>query len=143
MNLKRKLIRYLCLHRHSSSIPTGLEPLSKLRSVVIFMDKADEITEPQKIKIRGFFKEYGLSTSFLYMDNDDLRSSSDMFISLSLEGGINERYAASASTARFKVGRHQLEHDIYDLVVTDSDPEHPCAPLDALTAIEHYLVNIQ
>ena len=142
MSLKSKAKHFLCLRRHRSDVPTGLVPLSDISTAVIFMDCPEDLLESQKIGIMGFFKHHGITVSFLYADDEELRTSSDLFISLSVQGGINERYAAVSSTARFKIGRHQLKGDVYDFVVTDGAPE-PVPALDAFKVIEHFILNIQ
>ena len=142
MSLKRKLIRYLCLRSHRSTVPTGLVPLSEMSDAVIFMDKPDDLSEPQKVTIQIFFKGYGVKLRFIYADDEDVRSVSDLFLSLSSEGGINERYAAVSSGARFKIGRRQIKGDVFDLVVTDNGPE-PAPVLDAYKVIERFMVTIR
>lgn len=142
MKLKTKVKRWLFMRRHRSTVPTGLVPLSDMHSVVIYLDNADDLSEPHKTKIRRFYEDSGLSVRFLYADDESLRTESDLFICLSSEGGINERYAAGSSSARFKIGRHQLKRDVYDLVVTDNSPE-PGPVLDAYQAIESYLLTIR
>ena len=142
MSLKTKLIRNLFMRRHRSTVPTGLVPLSDLGSAVLFLDNPSDLDEPQKIAIGKFFRQHGIELSFLYADDEELRSSSDLFISLSPSGDVNERYAAGCSRARFKVGRHQLPGDIYDFVVTDNTPE-PVPAIDAYNYIEQFLLNIQ
>ena len=142
MSLKRKLIRFFAMRRHRSTVPTGLAPLSDLHSAVLFLDKPDDLEEPQKTAITRFFKQHGITLSFLYDDDEDLRTSSDLFISLSAIGGVNERYAATSSAARFKIGRHQLKGDVYDFVVTDGSPE-PAQPMEAFKVVEHFILNIQ
>ena len=142
MKLTTRLKRWLCLRRHHSTVPTGLVPLSELHSAIIYLDKADDLSEPQKIRLQKFYADKGVSLSFIHADDEDLRSSSDLFISLSSLGDINERYAAGSSTARFKVGRHQLKRDVYDFVVTDNSPE-PREPMEAYNVIEQFLINIQ
>ena len=140
--LIQKLLRRLCLRRHRSTVPTGLVPLSGLSSAVIYLDNPGDILESRKISISTFFKRYGIQTSWMHSEDEDLRSSSDLFISLSSAHDINERYAAESSSARFKIGRSQLKGDVYDFVVTDNGPE-PAPASEAFDVIEHFIVNIQ
>ena len=142
MSLKRKLIRYFCMGRHRSSVPTGLVPLSDLHSVVMYLNSPEDLQEPQKITIGKFFKQHGMELSFLHADDEELRSDSDLFISLAPKSDVNECYAAGCSSARFKIGRHQIKGDIYDFVVTDGTPE-PAAAIDSYNVIEQFLLNIQ
>ncbi len=140
--LELKLRRRLCLRRHRSTVPTGLVPLSGMHSAVIYLDTPADLMEPQKIKIASYFKRYGIGVSWLSSEDEQLRSSSDLFISLSSLHDINELYAAVCSEARFKIGRRQLKGDVYDFVVTDNGPE-PAPAAEAIDVIEHFLVNIQ
>ena len=142
MNLKRKLIYLLRMRRHRSTVPTGLVPLSDMHTAVMYLDSADDLQEPQKVSIRAFFRQYGITLSFLHAEDDELRTDSDLFVSLSIEGGLAERYSAVTSKARFKIGRHQLKGDIYDFIVTDTAPE-PVPAWEAFKVIEHFILNIQ
>ena len=142
MKITRKLIHFLRLRRNRSTVPTGLVPLSGLHSAVIYLENPGDLSEPQKVSVTTFFKQHGIGTSWLHAEDEELRSSSDLFISLSLSGDIFERYAATCSSARFKVGRHQLKGDVYDFVMTDNGPE-PVPPMDACGVIEQFLLNIK
>ena len=143
MNIWRKLKRFLCIGSHRSTVPTGLVPLKDLHSAVVYLLNQEDLTEPQKTAFTSFLRKYGLtSTVFIASDALELRTSSDLFISLCPEDDINERYAATASTARFKIGRHQIKRGIYDFVVTDNGPE-PVPVIEALEVIKHFITNIQ
>ncbi|MBR5906046.1 MAG: hypothetical protein IKZ51_06285 [Bacteroidales bacterium] len=142
MKITRKLIHFLRLRRNRSTVPTGLVPLSGLHSAVIFLENPGDISEPQKVSVATFFKQHGIGISWLHSEDEELRSSSDLFISLALSGDIFERYAASCSSARFKVGRHQLKGDVYDFVMTDNATE-PVPAMEACGVIEQYLLNIK
>ena len=142
MKVTRKLIHLLSLRRNRSTEPTGLVPLSALHSAVIYLDNPGDLSEPQKVSVTTFFKQYGIGISWLHAEDEELRSSSDLFISLALAGDIFERYAASCSSARFKVGRHQLKGEIYDFVMTDNGPE-PVPAMEACGVIEQFLLNIK
>ncbi len=121
MKLFRTIARYLSIGSHRSSVPTGLLPLGEVRSVTVFTDGADQGLEPAKVRIRKFFGDR--SVTFISALDKDIRTSSDVFIALNSKPSVDERYAASSSTARFKLGRHQLKGQIYDFVVTDPAEE--------------------
>ncbi len=141
MNKFRKLKLRLSMRKHQSKVPTGLLPLSQIHTVVIFMDSADELTEPQKLTFR---RKIGrdCNVDFLYATDVELRSESDLFISLSNTFEIFEEYAAVTSRARFKIGRHQLPKGTYDLVLSDTTPE-PLPLLEAFDQIQKLLTTIQ
>ncbi len=142
MKLIRKFKRLLYLRRHRSTVPTGLVPLTEMHSVTVYMDLPEDISEPQKTTVLRFFKQYGIAVSWLFADDEELRSSSDLFISLALSGDINETCAAKCSCARFKVGRHQLKGEVYDFVVTDKGPD-PSPAMEAYEVIVLFLQNIK
>lgn len=142
MKLIRKFKRLLYLRRYRSTVPTGLVPLAELSSATVYMDLPENLSEPQKTTLASFFKQYGIGVSWLFADDEELRSDSDLFISLALSGDINEKCAAECSCARFKVGRHQLKGDVYDFVVTDKGPD-PAPAMEAYEVIAHFLQNIK
>ena len=123
MKLLRKIKRYLCICGHRSTVPTGIIPLKDIRTAVIFVDGADVGLEPTKVRILKFFGDNGIKVRFISADDKDIRTSSDLFIALNGHKSIDERYAASSSTARFKVGRHQMPRQLYDFVVADPTDE--------------------
>lgn len=123
MKLLKKLARFFAISSHRSNVPTGFIPLRDMRSAVVFTDPADAGMEPLKVRIRKFFGDNGISTRFISAADKDIRTSSDIFIALNGHKSIDERYAAASSTARFKVGRHQLARQVYDFVVSDPTDE--------------------
>lgn len=116
----RTIARFLLMRHHRSKTPTGILPLSELHSAVIMCDPKDPCPEKD---IKRFFEPYGISYSIISEFDKDIRTGSDIFISLTGETSISERYAAMSSTARFKVGRRQIKRDVYDLVVYNPAPE--------------------
>lgn len=142
MKLLRKIIRRLCLRAHRSHTATGVMPLSEVSSVVVFTDDSEAGLEPLKVNIKTFFAKGGAVVRFVRADDKDLRSSSDLFIALNSRPGIDERYAAVCSGARFKIGRHQFPGQVYDLVVKDPG-EEPAAAADAFAMIQKLITSIQ
>lgn len=134
MNLFKKFARLVCVRRHRSTVPTGLLPLSEVKSVVVFFDESDPYCEPLKIRIKEFFGKRGAAVQFVSEFDKDLRTESDLFIALNTKPSIDEKYAASCSRARFKVGRHQLKGKVYDFVVKDptEEPEPVGAAFDVI-----------
>jgi len=130
MNLFRKLKRLFCIGRHRSTVPTGFLPLSEIRSAVIYMDLDESGGEPLKLRLKDFFGKQGIDLRLLSPHDKDIRTSSDLFIALNARPCIDERYAATSSTARFKIGRHQLRKGVYDFIVTDQEDAH--APVSSV-----------
>ena len=135
MGFTRKLVRAFALRAHRSKVPTRLIPLTEIRSAVVYVNAVEPYCEPFKLKLKDFFGKRGIELK-------DLRTDSDFFLSLNPKPCINERYAATSSTARFKAGRHQLKGGVYDLVVSDTTPE-PVAMKEAFEVIEKMLNNIK
>ncbi|MBO4671758.1 MAG: hypothetical protein J5640_07980 [Bacteroidales bacterium] len=121
MSLFRKLTRLINMGRHRSTVPTGFLPLSEVHSAVVYLDPEDSGVEPLKLRLKDFFGKRGIGLQIAGPSDKELRTSSDLFIALNARPGIDERYAATCSTARFKIGRHQLKKDVYDFVVTDQE----------------------
>ncbi|MBO4743150.1 MAG: hypothetical protein J5533_05900 [Bacteroidales bacterium] len=137
MRLLTKLKRKLSIGRHRSKVPTGFLPLKEIHSVVVFVDGADEGLEPTKVRILKFFGDNGIKVRFISALDEDLRTSSDLFIALNGHKSVDEHYAAAASTARFKIGRHQLGRQLYDCVVADptEEPVFVAAAFDYMTKL--------
>ena len=142
MGFTRKLVRVFALRAHRSKVPTRLMPLSEIRSAVVYVNAVEPYCEPFKLKLKEFFNKRGIELKIIGEFDKDLRTDSDFFLSLNPKPCINERYAASSSTARFKAGRHQLKGGVYDLVVSDTTPE-PVAMKEAFEVIEKMLNNIK
>lgn len=142
MEFMRPVKRFLCMRRHRSSVPTGLVPISDIRTAVVFLNRHTDITEPDKVVITRFFEQNGVSWTFISPENEDIRTQSDLFMSLSPVESVHERYAATSSTARFKIGRHQIKGGIFDFVVIDNTVE-PRPELDAFRVMRSFIVSIQ
>ncbi|MBO4264442.1 MAG: hypothetical protein J5871_07200 [Bacteroidales bacterium] len=128
---------------HASPVKTALMPLSSASSAVVFINQDEPNCEPVKLKIKEFFSAYGIAVSFVSAYDADLRTDSDIFLSLNPVQNIDECYAARSSRAKFKIGRHQLKWDTYDLVVSDPEPEAPSPVGVAFEAIRDMLSKIQ
>lgn len=142
MKLFRQIKRRLCLGAHRSRTATGVLPLSEIFSVVVLTDDSEAGVEPLKVAIKSFFGKTGAVVRFIREDDKDVRTTSDMFIALNPVPSIDERYAAVSSGARFKVGRHQLPGQIYDLVVIDP-ASGPVPVTEAFGMIQKLITSIQ
>ena len=142
MKLVRKLIRLLCMRSHRSGVATGLVPMNELRSAVVFAGSNDPDRGLLERRVRAFMGAANINVQFVYPDSRNIRTDSDLFISLVPKSSIDERYAALSSTARFKVGRHQLSGGVYDLVVTDNESVS-ASSTDAFETISNLITNIR
>ena len=66
----------------------------------------------------------------------------DIFISLIKEPGFAVEYMARASHARFKIGRQQMDGNLFDLIVKDPAGKN-LSQLESFMAIKEYLTKIQ
>lgn len=66
----------------------------------------------------------------------------DLFISLIKDPEFAIEYMARTSTAKFKIGRKQMEGDLFDLVINDPEDKH-ISQMESFKAIQSYLTKIQ
>ena len=142
MKLLKKIIRLLCIGSHRSDVPTGFVPLSDVHSAVVFTDPGDQGQVGALAAAHKFFSHLGISVKTITASDRDIRTRSDLFIALNSRKSIDERYAAASSTARFKIGRHQLRRQVYDVIVSDPD-DVPAAADAAFRAISNILTTIK
>ena len=153
--------RWFAVRRNRSSVPTTLLPLREVRSATVFVDTTVEGEDPARISraVRQFFDYHGIPVQVLCPQKGDLNllgilkervrgtrenpRQEDLFISLA---GSPENYAAEyearCSTARFKVGRFQLQGGVYDLVVATPETSE-AGQAAAFAAIKDYLNKIR
>lgn len=136
----RTLLRLLLMRFHRSKVPTGIVPLSRIHSVVIYRDPREPVCERE---YHRFFDPLGIEVTVISEFDRNIRTGSDLFIATSSFPSVSEKYAAISSTASFKVGRRQLKHRVYDLVVSDVDVEAPVSQTAAFAEICNLLKKIQ
>lgn len=143
MQLLKSIVRLLCTGSHRSTVPTGFVPLTEIRSALVFTDPAEQGCEEAVTAARKFFEDKGIDVSFISAADRDIRRSADLFVSLCGRKSISERYAAAACTARFKVGRHQIDRQLYDVTVTDGSSQPASGPIEAFRAIAGILSSVK
>ena len=112
----RTIARFLLMRRHRSKSPTGILPMEEVRSAVVFRDPKEPCPDRD---IKRFFDSYNIPYRIISEFDRDVRSNEDLFISITAKTSVSERYAASSSRARFKVGRRPVGHNVYDIVLTN------------------------
>lgn len=142
MSIFTKIRRYLTLNSHRSKVPTGIIPLRQIKSVVVFVDSSDQGLEPTKLQINKFFGDNNIRVRYVNASEKNLRTESDLFIALNGHKSVDEHYAAAASTARFKIGRHQLGRQLYDCVVADPT-EEPVPVATAFDIMKNLITHVQ
>ncbi|MBO4466558.1 MAG: hypothetical protein J5745_00450 [Bacteroidales bacterium] len=135
------------LRKGASPVPTGLVPLSRIRSAVVLTDSPAICADA----FRSFFRRHGikltvvdvtgiLATLNWYGKPRDARPlEADLFISLIPARLYAVDYMAACSPAVFKVGRYDAP--VFDLVFRDP-PENPVSPVEAFRALVKLLEKI-
>lgn len=109
----RTFIRFFLLRFHRSKVPTSFVPLDQISSVAVLRTEDEYGLDKE---INDFFNRFGIKVRLLSKRDKRLRTNEDLFISLLAERGINETYAVECSTAKFKVGIHDIKN-YFDLTV--------------------------
>jgi len=142
MQFLRKIIRLFCTGSHRSTVPTGFLPLSETKTAVVFTSQSEPGLDSATAAARKFFADRGITVRFISAADKNIRTQSDLFIAINAHKSIDERYAARSSTARFKLGRHQLRRQVYDILVTDATDE-PASQDKAFKSISDILTTIK
>ncbi len=125
--------------KYASCIPTGLHPLSRIRTAAVFLDFEERDREDIKAFAEDFFGKHGIEVHFYYNDPSSinrygvLKSSErspdgiceeDLFISLLNSTDFYIHFSAVSSRAITKIGRVQLPKNVFDIVVNDADGQN-------------------
>lgn len=117
----RTIARFLLMRHHRSKVPTGILPLSEIRTAVVFRDPKEPCPDRD---IQRFFDSYGIKYRIISEFDKDVRASEDLFISITAKTSVSERYSATSSTSRFKIGRRPVGHNVYDVVLSNPEDFH-------------------
>lgn len=109
----RTFIRFFLLLFHRSKVPTSFVPLDRISSVAVLRTEDEYGLDKE---INDFFNRFGIKVRLLSKRDKRLRTNEDLFISLLAERGMDETYAVECSTAKFKVGIHDIKK-YFDLTV--------------------------
>lgn len=109
----RTFIRFFLLLFHRSKVPTSFVPLDQISSVAVLRTEDEYGLDKE---INDFFNRFGIRVRLLSKRDKRLRTDEDLFISLLAERGMDETYAVECSTAKFKVGIHDIKN-YFDLTV--------------------------
>lgn len=155
----RYAVRKLMLHKHASTVPTRIAPLSEIHSALVFIDPLAEDAEATANSVRQFFNYQGIPVKVLLPQKKDITlmgmlkkkfrmdgevpRHEDLFISLvSDPEHFAAEYEARCSSAFFKVGCLEYKGGIFDMIVTL--PEGSEASQSAtFAAIKDYLTKIR
>ncbi len=173
----KTFFRKRSLRKHSSTVPTEILPLVKIRSYVAIIDVEEQSFDTCKTAIMTFFRSHNIKGSVFFQDFRKIGSEDradhqhpdhhhqkkdldwigrpsryklnvleeqapDLFISLIKNPDFAIEYMARTSKARFKIGRAQMDGNLFDLVISDPAGKE-VSQLDCFTAIKGYLTKIQ
>ena len=154
-------LRWMDLRRNVSTLSTGLLPLKKVHSAVVFVDAVEQGDDAERVSraVRQFFEYQGIPVTILSPVKKDLNMigrlkprvrgrhrnprREDLFISLAATPeSFAAEFEARCSRARFKVGRFQLPEKVFDLVVA-APGGVDATQSAAFSAIKDYLSKIR
>ena len=164
------------LKKHASTVPTGILPLSQIKSYVAIIDVEDTTYDTCKSAILNYFRSMDIRGSVFFQDFRKIGSEDrlitsiqttitkkdldwlgrpnkyklgvldeqnpDLFISLIKEPDFAIEYMTKTSKARFKIGRKQMDGNLFDLVINDPAGKD-ISQLESWGAIKNYLGKIR
>ena len=164
------------MKRHASTVPTGILPLSQIKSYVAIIDVEDTSYDTCKTSIMNFFRSLDIRGSVFFQDfrkigsedrlitsiqttitKKDLdwmgrpskyklgvmeKEDPDLFISLIKEPDFAIEYLTKTTKARFKIGRKQMDDNLFDLVISDPAGKN-ISQLESWGVIKNYLGKIR
>lgn len=149
------LVRKIALHKHHSTVPTGIIPLDQIRKATVFVDNLDADADHVEKTARQYFEKRNIDVRIINAKKWDIGIfgclkrhkgekdfGEDLFISTAYAYNFTAEYAARCSTARFKVGREQLQGNLFDIVIKDPEGQIIRQPM-AFKAIIDLLEKIQ
>lgn len=172
----KDIFRKSSLKKHASTVPTGILPLSQIKSYVAIIDVEDTTYDTCKSAILNYFRSMDIRGSVFFQDFRKIGSEDrlitsiqttitkkdldwvgrpskyklnvlgeqapDLFISLIKDPEFAIEYMARTSTAKFKIGRKQMEGNLFDLVINDPEDKQ-ISQMESFKAIQSYLTKIQ
>ena len=176
LDFLKTYFRKRSLRKNSSTTPTGILPLGKIRSYVSIIDAEEGTFDSCKTAIMNFFRSNDIKGCVFFQDFRKIGSEDrlitsiqttitkkdldwlgrpsryklnvleeqapDLFISLVKNPDFAIEYMARTSKARFKIGRKQMDGNLFDLVISDPAGKN-ISQLESFTAIKSYLTKIQ
>ena len=172
----KDIFRKSSLKKHASTVPTGILPLSQIKSYVAIIDVEDTTYDTCKSAILNYFRSMDIRGSVFFQDFRKIGSEDrlitsiqttitkkdldwlgrpnkyklgvldeqnpDLFISLIKEPDFAIEYMTKTSKARFKIGRKQMDGNLFDLVINDPAGKD-ISQLESWGAIKNFLGKIR
>ncbi len=152
----QSLLRLVALKRNASRAPHGLCPLDRIRTATVLLDSSAEDLDAARASVKQYFDYHHIPVHILAPSKGDCdllgtirkktrgpraeQGSGELFISLvDRPESFFAEYEARCSRACFKVGRHQLPGDVFDLVVLAPEGTPPASQSAVFAEIKNYL----
>lgn len=154
LNPFKLIARRKTLREVESKVPTGLVPLSEIKTVTVYIERNSYDWSATERKVRRFFENKDIQVETIIMNSLDvdwlgrrrrsltkksIEGHEDLLISLLPVNSFALKYCAISSNAKFKIGREQIRKNVFDLVVsdrtTDSDDGSQIAVFDYITEL--------
>ena len=78
----KRFFRERSLRKYGSTEPTGIMPLSRIRSAVAFIDVEDTSFNACKLALQAFFREYGIKGEIFFFDFRKIGSEEQLITSI-------------------------------------------------------------
>lgn len=132
LNLFKLIARRKALRECASKVPTGIVPLSGIKTVTVYLERKYPDWSVTEGKVFAFFEKKGIKVTTVVLDSQDVdwlgrsrhscsgtsfEGKEDLLISLLPVNSFALKYCAVSSQARFKIGREQIGSNVFDLVV--------------------------
>ncbi|MBQ0127960.1 MAG: hypothetical protein MJY91_04400 [Bacteroidales bacterium] len=147
------LVRRIALHKKASTVPTSIIPLSRIGKATVILDM-DADADFVSMDVKKFFTEHDIQVQILNLQKWDINIfgmvkkakmqemydwDADVFISLAGPENFTAEYASRCSRARFKIGRYDLQPDVYDIVIVNREHQLPRQQKVFSTIVEYLL----
>lgn len=147
------LVRRIALLRKASTEPTSIIPLNGIGRATVLVDM-DADADFVSMDAKKFFTEHNIPVQILNLQKWDINIfgmvkkvklkemydwDADLFISLAGPENFTAEYASRCSRARFKIGRYDLQPEVYDIVISNREHQLPRQQVAFATIVEYLL----
>lgn len=138
-NLFIRIARKRALRKNASKVPTGLVPLSGIKTAMVYLEDDGTLSSGTERTVREFFKSRGIQVETAVLNPLDadwmgrslrpkkegsFEGCEDLFVSLARDDSFALTYYAVTSKAKFKIGRRQTA-DVFDMIMDGSGQDSP------------------
>lgn len=153
------LVRRILIHRNQCKLQTEIRPLKDIRTATVLIDSSESEYLSVIRDVESFFKLHNIDANIIAPQMKDIvwpgilrrkvrypgnRSKLDgLFINLNATHNFLSEYEARCSLALFKVGREQLDSEVYDLIVSDNPNSGSPSQGEVFSVIKDLLTKIR